>query len=257
MYDAEVRNLDFRNPKSVDIINQWCSDKTNKRITEIISEINPNARLFLMNALYFKGTWVNSFDKTYTVKEDFTALSGSKSKVDMMNQEATFNYTEEEDFQLAELPYGNEAFSMVVMLPNEDKTPDDIIAKLNASNWELWNNRLSRNTLRIKLPKFKLEYERDLKDDLKDMGMIVPFNEREADFTNMGPDLFIGLVKQKTFVEVNEEGTEAAAVTIVGMETNAGPGSYTIPFHVNRPFIYLIKEKSTGVILFMGKVGSL
>ena len=258
MYDAEVRNLDFNNPKAVDIINQWCSDKTNKRITDILEYISQDARLYLINALYFKGTWVSKFDKKNTVSEDFTTISGQKNKVDMMHQECTTPYVVDEGLQIAELPYGNEAFSMVILLPEENQSMDDVMNQLTPDNWSKWMGRLNSRNIDIKLPRFKFEYSRELIDDLKKLGMNAPFGGG-ANFSKMSDaDLYIGLVKQNTFVEVNEEGTEAAAVTIVGMyESSAGPDPQKIYFHVNRPFVYVIKEKSTGAILFMGKMGSI
>jgi serpin B len=257
MYDAEVRNLDFASPKAVGVINQWCSDKTNKRITNILDNIDPNARLFLINALYFKGIWTNKFDKSNTSSGDFASISGKKSKVDMMRQECSTRFADDEGLQIAELPYGNEAFGMVILLPIGNQGINNVIDRLTPENWEKWMQQLSTCTIDLKLPKFKLEYSRELIKDLEEMGMTAPFGSH-ADFSEMSDaDLSIGLVKQDTFVEVNEEGTEAAAVTVVGMfETSAG-GHQVIPFYVDRPFIYIIREKSTGAILFMGKMGSL
>lgn len=257
MYNAEVRNLNFSSPQAVSTINGWCSDKTNKRITKVLEFIDPDARMFLINALYFKGVWKNKFDKGSTVSEEFTSVSGQKNTVDMMHQECSIPYTSEVGLQVAELPYGNEAFSMVVLLPGDGQGIDNLIEQLTPENWEKWTSRLSNRTIDIKLPKFKLKYSKELIEDLKMMGMIAPFNG-SANFSNMSDsDLFIGLVKQDTFVEVNEEGTEAAAVTTVGTYATSVDPSQPIPFHVNRPFIYIIKEKSTGAILFMGKMGSL
>lgn len=258
MYDAEVRSLDFNSPQAVNTINGWCSDKTNKHITNILQFIDSDARMFLINALYFKGVWANKFDKSSTVSEDFTSISGQKSKVDMMHQECSIPYTSEVGLQVAELPYGNEAFSMVVLLPDDGQDMNNLMSQLTPDNWEKWISRLSSCTVDIKLPKFRLGYSRELIEDLKMMGMKVPFEEGSANFSKMSDaELYIGLVKQDTFVEVNEEGTEAAAVTVVGgFETSVGP-TQPIYFHVNRPFIYVIKEKSTGAILFMGKMGSL
>ena len=257
VYDAEVRTLDF-NSQAVAAINQWCSDKTNKRIPEVLEEISPNMMLFLINALYFKGTWTSEFDKSNTAKEDFTTTSGQKQKVDLMHQVCQTPYVKDNGLQIVELPYGNQAFSMIVLLPEESSSINDAIQQLTAENWNKWMKALYTNPVDIKLPKFKLEYERDLKEDLQKMGMVLPFSEETANFSNMTSDrLFIGLVKQNTFVEVNEEGTEAAAVTIIGGEVTSAGDDHTVYVHVNRPFIYAIKEKSTGAILFMGKMGSL
>ena len=256
-YDAEVRNLDFNSPQAAGVINQWCSDKTNKRITKILDGTSGDARLFLINALYFKGIWTSRFDKHNTAPGDFTTTAGRKNKVDMMRQECNAPYVEAEGLQIAELPYGNEAFGMVILLPEEGQDINNVAERLTPENWEEWMQQMSSRTIDIKLPKFRLEYSRDLKKDLMEMGMTVPFRE-EADFSGMSDTpLFIGLVKQDTFVEVNEEGTEAAAVTVVGMELTSAGGDRAIPFHVDRPFICIIREKSTGAILFMGKIGDL
>ena len=258
MYDAEVRNLNFFSTGAVDIINGWCSDKTNKRIPKVLEEISGDARLFLINALYFKGIWKSKFDKTNTKKEEFTTISGAKTTVDLMHQECTALYTSDEGIQIVELPYGNEAFSMVILLPTEEYDVNYVMEQLTPENWDVWMKRLYTQTVDVKLPKFKLEYDRRLNKDLMEMGMIEPFSPLSADFSNMSPQqLYIAFVQQNTFVEVNEEGTEAAAVTIIGMDNTAAPSEpQIIPFHVNRPFVFVIKEKSTGAILFMGKMGS-
>lgn len=257
MYNAEVRNLDFFSAGAVDIINGWCSDKTNQRIPKVIEEISGDARLFLINALYFKGIWKSRFDKANTRKGEFTTISGAKNNVDLMYQLCETPYTEGEGIQILELPYGNEAFSMVVLLPTEEYDVNHVMEQLTPENWDLWMKRLYTQTVDVKLPKFKLEYERKLNKDLMEMGMVEPFSPLSADFSKMSPQqLYIAFVQQNTFVEVNEEGTEAAAVTVVGMENTAAPSEpQVIPFHVNRPFVFVIKEKSTGAILFMGKMG--
>jgi len=260
VYDAEVRNLDFDLPSAPDIINKWCAGKTNNKIEEVIKVINPQARAFLINALYFKGVWKYQFDKKNTKKDNFNNQNGSKTSVDMMNLEGTINYNTYEEVQIAELPYGNEAFSMIVIVPEDNYTIDHLTKSLNAENWNKWINGLRETELEVKLPKFKLEYEKKFNDELKAMGMEDPFNSKLADFSRMTDKekLFIGFVQQNTFVEVSEEGTEAAAVTVVGMiNTSVGPEPMVIPFHVNRPFIYVIKEKSTGAILFMGRMTNL
>lgn len=257
MYNAEVRELDFTAKQAVDAINQWCADKTNQRITKILEMIPSDARMYLINALYFKGTWKYKFDKSKTTSGDFTTASGQTTKVDMMRQECSASYTEDEGLQIVELPYGNEAFSMVVLLPGETQNMDNVIASI-PGNWDTWMEHLDDHLIDLKLPKFKFEYGRELNDDLKKMGMNIPF-QPIADFGKISDtELQISKVKQDTFVEVNEEGTEAAAVTVVEtVVTSIGPDSQRIPFHVDRPFVYIIKEKSTGAILFMGRMGEI
>ena len=176
----------------------------------------------------------------------------------MMNlRDERFNYAENEYFSMAELPYGNEAFSMVVLLPAEGKSLDECLPQLNDERWGEWNSSLSSSALNLKLPRFEMEYDKELIDDMMAMGMQEAFTP-SADFSGMADeDLLISLLQQFTYVKVNEEGTEAAAVTVGGMDVAAPGPSTVIPFYVDRPFIFLIKEKSTGVILFMGKVTKL
>ena len=258
MYDARVQELDFASPKAKDIINQWCAEKTNNCIKEVIQEIPEAIRMYLLNALYFKGIWKNQFKKSDTKQEVFNNADGSKSEVPMMNLSLkSFNYIQNDYFSIAELPYGNEAFSMVVLLPAEGKTLDESLPKLTYENWNEWNGKLFSNTLNVKLPRFELKYDKNLITDMIGLGMKDAFDDK-ADFSKMSAfDLSIGILDQFTFVNVNEEGTEAAAVTVGGMEvTSPGPPS-SYNFYVDRPFAFMIKEKSTGAILFMGKVTKL
>jgi len=254
-YDAEVSNLDFTSSTAKDVINQWCADKTNQRIKDVIEEIPADIKLYLINALYFKGTWTSKFDKSTTGSESFTNADGSKSMVPIMNQTGAFNYLQNDYFSMAEFPYGNGAFSMVVLLPAEGKTLDESLSGLTSEHWKKWNTEMNGAELKVKFPKFELKYDKDLKEDMEELGMKKAFNVDEADFSKMSAvDLYIGLLQQFTYIKVDEAGTEAAAVTVVGMlETSAGPSS-SIDFHINRPFAFMIKEKSTGAILFMGKV---
>lgn len=257
-YLAQIEELDFSSPLAVQIINDWCSAKTKGRIDQIIDEIPPQMLMYLINALYFKGTWTKSFDPASSYKDYFYSDDNASQMVDYMIQTEVFPYTETEYARIAELPYGNEAFSMVLVLPNPGIHTDRVINDhINSAGWDRIIDRLaeSERKLTVSMPKFKYEYEKDLIPTLEAMGMILPFVEGAADFSNLSPvgGLYIGLVKQKTYVEINEKGTEAAAVTVVGIEKSIGPDD-PLPFYVNRSFIYIIKEKSTGVILFMGKM---
>lgn len=258
MYDARVEELDFNSPTAKDVINQWCADKTNNCIKKVIENIPADVRMYLINALYFKGIWKSRFTKTATVREDFANADGSRQKVEMMNQTAAFNYASTDVFSLAELPYGNEAFSMVILLPAEGKTLNECLAGLTCDNWKEWSNAMTRRELQLKLPRFKVEYKKKLMEDLAAMGMKDAFDGYNADFSKMSAvKLCIGLLEQFTYIHVDEEGTEAAAVTVGGMLETSAPSTETIPFYVNRPFAYIIKEKSTGAILFMGKMTKL
>ncbi|MFA5301879.1 MAG: serpin family protein [Bacteroidales bacterium] len=261
-YLAQIEELDFFSPTAIQTINDWCAAKTNGKIDEIIDEIPPSMVMYLINALYFKGTWTYSFDKAASYSDRFYGDDGSSPLTDFMLQTETFPYLDHELCQVAELPYGNEAFSMVLMLPKPGVHVDRMIKEfMNTQKWDIIARELkdSERKLTVSMPKFRFEYEKDLIPTLQAMGMIIPFMEGMADFSNMSPSggLYIGLVKQKTYVEVNEEGTEAAAVTVVGVEKSAIEPDDPLPFYVNRSFVYVIKEKSTGIILFMGKMSDL
>ena len=254
-----IEELDFSSPLALETIINWCADQTKGKIDKIINEIPPQMLMYLINALYFKGTWTKSFDQTHSYRSDFYPDQGASQMVDYMIQTETFPYTETEYARLAELPYGNQAFSMVLVLPKPGIHTDRVIKE--EMNPQTWNGivekmKQSEKKLTISMPKFKYEYEKDLIPTLQAMGMELPFVEGAADFSNLSAvtGLYIGLVKQKTYVEINEKGTEAAAVTIVGIEKSSIGPDDPLPFTVNRSFLYIIKEKSTDVILFMGKM---
>lgn len=261
-YRAQIEELDFSSPSAIETINNWCASQTNGKIEEIIDEIPPAMVMYLSNALYYKGTWTYSFDKSTTYSDRFYGDDGSSPLTEYMLQTETFPYLEHDLCQIAELPYGNEAFSMVLMLPKPGVHVDRVIKEL--MNTQQWNGIVSgledfERKLTVSMPKFRFEYEKDLIPTLQAMGMTIPFMEGMADFSNMSSSggLYIGLVKQKTYVEVNEEGTEAAAVTVVGVEKSSVEPDDPLPFYVNRSFVYVIKEKSTGIILFTGKMSDL
>ena len=256
-YNATVEAVDFGNPATVGRINKWAADNTNGLIESVIEETNPLDLMYLLNALYFKGVWVSEFDAKNTSKMDFTTDSATQSIVDMMHQEANFNYTHNETMQIVELPYGNKAFSMMLLLPKEDKSLMDVTHALQEKNY--WNNlrdRLMDKKVELYLPKFKTEYSKQLNDVLIDMGMGIAFAAGKADFSRMSNrSAFISFVNQDTYIATDEVGTEAAAVTSVGVSlTSARPMLEKVIFKADRPFIYMIQENSTGSILFMGTV---
>lgn len=254
-YDAELQTLNFADEKSAEIINGWCGKKTHNCINHIIDQPNPNWHSLLINALYFKGIWKEKFNKKNTSKREFTNIDGTLSKVEMMANTESYSYYEDEDIEMAELPYGNGAFSMIVAMPREGKTLNDGIDYL-AHNWKRCLDEMWGREVDLWLPKFEMKYMRELKKDLMAMGINQIFLPGMAQLGKMSTDdLYVNFIDQFTYVKVDEEGTEAAAVTIVGSEcTSIGPNPDPIIFHVNRPFIYLIKEVSTGAILFMGKM---
>jgi serpin B len=252
---AEVRSLDFNRPDAKDIINQWVADQTHELIEEIIDYIPPLAVMYLINAIYFKGTWTYEFDPEDTQPELFYPASGASFETPAMHQETELKYCCNELFELVEIPYGDGKFSMLVFLPSDKHTCADILAELDNDNWNSWTSNLAETRVYLQLPKFKFETFKLLNDPLSRMGMEIAFSDA-ADFTRINPagNLFISRVLHKTFIEVNEEGTEAAAVTAVEISlTSAGGGGLT-HFIADKPFLFVIRENSTGSILFMGRL---
>jgi len=253
-FNAEVKGLNFAAPDAANIINAWVDKNTNGKIKEIVdSPIDPLTVMFLINAIYFKGIWTYRFDKKLAKDDWFTLPDGSKKTCKMMMQNREFQYFENAVFQAIDLPYGNGDFSMTIFLPNPNVDIDSLIGEFNQENWDIWINSFFKQELTLEFPKFTLEYELKLNAVLTALGMGIAFQPYEADFTKMykGPEsLFISKVKHKTFVEVNEEGTEAAAVTSVEIEITSSP-----PWmRVDRPFIFVIRENKSQTILFMGKI---
>jgi serine protease inhibitor len=253
-YDAEVSPLDFSSPSAVDVINGWVNTKTKGKITEILKEITPNQVMFLLNAIYFKGIWAKEFNKKSTAELPFYPSQGKSVSVPMMMRTDTLDYAANDLFSAIRLPYGSGNFNMFVFLPKGDDV-SGFIKQLSPENWSAWMKLFRETqTVEIRMPRFKFAYEIKLNDVLTNMGMGIAFTSA-ADFRgiNRSGGLNIDYVKHKTFVEVNEEGTEAAAVTIVAIEKNM-VGPEKIMFTVDRPFFFVITEKSTGAILFMGTV---
>ncbi len=253
-YNAEVASLDFNSPNALKNINEWVADKTNDKIKKILNEISPEQAMFLINAIYFKGMWASKFDKDKTAENSFYPENGSTNQTDFMNQTQTVQMAYNDLFSAVELPYGKGDYNMFIFLPEQNKTIQDIVNKLDKDNWETWMQSFAETSdVIIKLPKFKYEFEITLNNILSEMGMEVAFTE-DSDSTgiNKNGQLKIDFVKHKTYIDVNEEGTEAAAVTSVGMVDTSMP--LLVEFNANHPFLYAITEKSTGAILFIGTV---
>jgi serine protease inhibitor len=257
-FNAEVQSLDFSSPAAANTINNWVSDKTNKRIPKVIDQINGDIIMLLINAIYFKGSWMYEFEKNGTHDLNFILADASSITTPMMHQKGSFNYFSNEQFSAVEMPYGQGNFTMVVLLPNDSHNTSDIVANLSSENWDSWINNFSKQTVDITFPRFKFEYERYLNNDLIGLGMPKAFSSGEADFTNINANggLYISFVKHNSFVEVNETGTEAAAVTTVAMGTTAGPNPSYYTFLANKPFLFAIRETTTNTILFIGKVNN-
>jgi serpin B len=261
-FDAEIANLDFSSPTALKTINDWCARATNNLIKEPLDEISPLAVMYLINAIYFKGIWTTQFDKKNTAKATFFAENGSQNQVDMMHiPENGFPFYADENAQYLDMAYGNGAFSMTVILPHEGKTLQDVTDNLSTDYFNnIVKDRLQERNVRVFFPRFKMEYEIELQDDvLPALGMLSAFDPEIADFSGMSNKLplYINRVIHSTFVEVNEEGTEAAAVTIVEMDYLFSNGGGLVTFRADRPFMFVIRENSTGAILFMGKMGDI
>ena len=247
-FGAEIASIDFSSPQATATINEWVDINTNGKIEKIVDRINPQTLLFLINAIYFKGNWQDQFDNSMTRTGTFHLPNGSEKRVQMMRREGEYPYLRGERFEATSLPYGDGRLSMYIFLPNRNSNLNKFLRDLNAENWEGWISQFQDRRHEMVLPRFKLEYEVRLNDTLESLGMGIAFGGG-ADFSGMGPSLFISEVRHKTFVEVNEEGTEAAAVTAV-----VGVKSLPPAFRVDRPFFFAIYDTETETILFMGTV---
>jgi serpin B len=255
-FGAYVKELDFTKSWAVDTINNWCSTKTNKMIPKVINSIPADIVMYLINAEYFKGIWCKKFDKSQTTVDNFTNELGNKISVSMMNQKDTFAYNSDNYAQYLDMPYGNKAFSMTVILPTDGKTTSDVLNYLTADKWSSTISSMSTKKVEVHMPRFNTKNDFDLIPPLKSMGMKLAFSDL-ANFTNIADaQLYISSIHHITNIEVTEDGTEAAAVTIIGVGLTSMPINPDPIFRVNKPFLFVIREKSTGVILFMGKMGS-
>lgn len=253
-YNAEVSSLDFSSPQALAVINDWVSDQTNEKIKTIIDQIPANTVMYLINAIYFKGIWQYEFDKNNTFNGPFYSTDGSPVTVPYMKNKLSLPMLSTEKFSMLELPYGRGNYSMVILLPEEGYSTQDVINSLTPESWDSWVSSLAyTNNIDVQVPKFKFEYENLLNDELDNMGMGVAFSDF-ADFSEINGtgNLFISRVIHKSFVEVNEEGTTAAAVTAVEVGYTS---VITEPvFHVDRPFVFAIRETTTGALVFIGRV---
>ncbi len=256
-FNAKVQGLDFSKPESVDIINNWCAQKTNNLIKKPLDKIADNSIAFLINAIYFKGLWKNKFNPKDTHDATFFAEDNSTSTVDMMRQTDSFDYAEDDDAQYIDLPYGNGAFSMLIVLPKQGKKIKDIVPNMTATKWNNIIASLNKQSITIFLPRFKIGNKLELKPVLEGLGITNAFSPDDADFSGISTQakLFVQRVIHQTYCEVNEEGTEAAAVTIVDIGITSAP--IVKEFVANKPFIFIVREKSTGIIVFTGKIGKL
>ncbi|MEG4232962.1 serpin family protein [Microcoleus sp. Pol11C3] len=250
-YQANISEIDFQSPQeALSIINNWVSQKTQGKIDKIVTKIKPDTLLFLINAIYFKGNWETPFDKSQTGNKTFYLTDSTSKQHPMMSQKGSYRCYKTDTFQAVSLPYGQKgALSMYIFLPNSNTNLATFSQQLTPENWNKWMQEFRVKSGMIEIPRFKMEYEVKLNDTLIALGMAEFFGGLKTDFSPMTDSpVAVESVKHKTFVEVNEEGTEAAAVTVIEM-TRSMPA---FEMNVNRPFFCAIRDNTTGTILFMG-----
>lgn len=252
-FDASLEVLDFSSPEALDRINGWAAEATRGKIDKVLDEIDDEI-LFLLNAVYFKGDWQSAFDPERTRPWTFHRADGTTKEIPMMLQSETFPFLVEDGFQAVALPYQGDRVRMLVFLPDEDKNLNAVLTQLTPENWQTWTAGFQSREIFMGLPRFQMKFSRELNRNLEALGMTTAFDPVQANFLGMLPEsprpsvnLYLSLVKHDAVVEVNEEGTVAAAVSTVGVPTSAPP-----EFIVDRPFFFAIWDSHTGAILFMG-----
>lgn len=254
-YKAQVSKLDF-NPAAVTTINKWVSDNTNGKIPTILEQISSNEIMFLINAIYFNGKWKYQFEQSKTANEPFSATNKINLFVPMMKMEERFGYSVQPGYKALKMPYGADKFQMVLLLPDVGTTPEKLAATLDSEKWSTLNAALqSKTKVPVWIPKWKFSWDVTLNGILSAMGMEVAFDPNKANFSAINADnqLYITKVIHKTYIDVSESGTEAAAVTSVGVGVTSMPADPP-SFYLTRPFLFFITEEDTGAILFAGKV---
>lgn len=258
-FGARVEGMDFRDPAAPGVINAWVDEQTRGRIDKLVDAIDPAEVMLLLNAIYFKGDWRVGFDPDRTYDAPFHLDGGGTVPVPMMvRDKAELLSGHTGSAQIVDLPYGGGAFRMTIVLPEETRGLSDVLAGLDGARWSEWMSSLSSGEAGVELPRFQMEWSENLNDALKRMGMTPAFQPGVADFGGMladgfdpqaaGTDLHITKVKQKTFIDVNEEGTEAAAATSVGIGVTSAP----LTIRVDRPFLFALRERLSGTVLFVG-----
>ncbi len=257
VYGAEVAALDFGTPAATEHINNWVKAQTRDHIPTIVDELPADQLLVLVNAVYFKGAWSEAFEPEQTRNRTFTLSSGEAIQHPLMAQQGDYLYLETDQFQAVSLPYGNESLSFEVILPAPGTDLAELSAELTPENWQGWMGELRSRPGQIQLPKFQFDYEADLIPALQALGMGIAFEPGRADFSGLTElEAFINQVRHKTFIEVNEAGTEAAASTAIGMMPTSIAMPPEDPFEmvVDRPFVAVIRDRSTGALLFVGAI---
>ena len=257
-YDASAASLDFVGDPTgaAAAINSWVDKNTHHRIPVLVAGIRPDTRPMLTDAVYFKGRWSSPFKKAQTRPRPFHLLSGDSRQTAMMDQSGTYAYFENQSFQAVRLPYGNQRYAMYVFIPRKAAGLPDFIRSLDETHWTQWTSQFARRSGQIVIPKFETTYSKQLNDALKEMGMRLAFDDRRADFSRIHPYLFISDVEHKTWVKVDEQGTEAAAATSIRVSVAAVAVAPMPSFVmiVDHPFFFAITEQQSGALLFAGVV---
>jgi serine protease inhibitor len=256
-FDAEVKGRNFSDVQgTLSAVNGWANTKTNGRIPKVLEEVKDNDIMYLLNAIYFKGTWRDKFDATKTIDAPFHPATGGDQPAKLMSRQAKMAYAETPAYQAVDLPYGDSSFTMTVLLPKTGNSVESIASSLTAESWQALTSNFHSQEVALWLPKITFSWKRKLIDDMKALGMRAAFVPDGADFTRLssatGTHIYISLLQQNTFVAIDEEGTEAAAVTIGGATVTSLP--VVMQMRVDRPYIFVIRERLSGTVLFMGKI---
>ena len=253
-FDAEVVNLNFADPATVRAINNWCAENTEGKITEIVDRLSPSMVMLLINALYFNAPWENAFSESQTKNEVFHSISGDVA-VQMMAKTERLNYAEYQGCQMVELPYEGGRYAMYVVLPPKGIATDKLLSYVNETLYEQAMSALSPQKVRFSMPKLKLETSLVLNKALKNMGVRTAFTSA-ADFKGIAEmgSLMLDQVKQKCYIDVSEKGTEAAAVTSVGIRLTSARPETVVTMNVDRPYVFMIADRTDGNIMFAGRV---
>lgn len=258
-FNAETQQIDISSSDASKKINDWVKKATNSKIDKMVEDpLDADLFALVLNAIYFKGDWTYPFDKKITEKRTFHLENGTEKVVSFMKLQRKFSYMAGDGFQAVKLPYADGEMSMTVVLPEENLGLKDFKSTLSVENWELFQTNFNESEGTVLLPRFKMEYETELNGALKSLGMKSAFTET-ADFSHMvegDARLFISNIKQKTYINVNEEGTEAAAVTGVQVGVTSAPAEGPFHMEMNRPFFLMITDEETGVVLFVGYIAS-
>lgn len=254
-YKAGVESLNFTSPSTLKHINDWCNDRTHGMIPSIINELDPDAVSYLMNAIYFNGTWKDKFSKEETKQEMFRGYTRDIQYVDMMHRHGEYFYADGDGYSAVSIPYGNGAFRMTVILPTEGSFLRDVMASMDGGKFQALQRSMEKCNVDLKIPRFTTEVDLPLNDIISALGAPLIFSS-QADFSQFARgDFYVSKMFQKAKIEVSEEGTKAAAVTaaIMMMSAVRPEKKRNVVFHADSPFAYIISENSTGSIYFMGQ----